>query len=507
MKSVLSKQLAYVFFIFTVLASCSKQPLEQIPTPGEPVPTTSGVVSFSVNQDLNGAPYHSSNLTAVVTIVNKQNTTVVNEKTLTLTLNGSIKSESLSLPQGTYKLTQFRLVYGGMNTHFAAPIAGSAKAANLQKPLAFEFTVSAASSVVPVDVLKVSAGEGPQQFGYPAGSFDSHQEENNPYMNVKIKASMQIGDVLYDSIPAALTVTTWNQQGEMSTSYVSLKAGINQVPLPKAAKKFKFLVSKWGTNDEMTLDRAQVDTVTVYSLGGSKAAKKLKSELTYALDNGRFVAESKIDYAYDIQGRLFRVYHYKRDAANRPYLSLAENFQYNGNRLEKISRLNGKSETVGSTEFAYDQQGKVIKMIQEEDSRQITATVTYHYGPLPGASIHYTYSDQTYTVDHALLFSGGNTSSDTQYVAGDLSQTTYYEYDGGINPYLHMAWPDLSLSRMTKNNVVKQTGHFYTHMPQVEPYDFSYTYDADGYPKELVKKWRALPGRQYTKTTKTVFEY
>lgn len=509
MKSGLLNQLLQFFLLTALLAACSKQPLEPIPTPdGQPQgPQPKSSVSFVVNQPLEGGPYHSSNLTAVVTIVNKENVVVVDEKQLSLNLDGSIQTESLLLSNGQYKLTRFRLVYGSVQTHFVSPITGSPKASGVQKPLELAFTMPANSNKVGVDVLKVAAGEEPGQYGYPAGTFDNHQEENNPYLKVKIKASMQIGDVLYDSLSAALTLTTWNQQGEMTTSYLSLKAGINEVPVLKTALRYKFAVSKWGTTDEMTLERQQVDTVTVYSLGGSKAARKLKSELTYVLVNGRSVPESKIDYVYNLDGRLFRVYHYQRDAENKPYLAMAENFHYVGNRLDKITRLDGKNVSLGSTSFRFDQQGKVIRMVQEEAGQVTNAVVDYHYGTQPGASVHYSYSDQTYTVDHSLSFHGGNYLSSNRYIAGELSETSLYEFDGQINPYIHLNWPDLTLSKMTKNNLVKQSNYYYRYMPQTEPYDYTYTYDGEGYPKEVVKKWRLLPSRQYTKTTRTVFEY
>lgn len=509
MKSGIVKLIALFSLALAVFASCSKEPLmpKPTPTPGNPGPSPSGKIVFAVNQSLTGEPYHSSNLTAVVTVVDKNNRVVADEKLLTLDLNGTVKTENMELPAGTYKLTRFRLVYGSINTHFASPVAGSAKAAGVQKPLPLEFTVIAGGGIVPVDVAKVSTGEGPQQFGYPAGSFDNHQEENNPYMKVKIKAIMQIGDVVYDSIPASFTLTTWNSQGEMSTTYHQLKAGVNELQLLKAASKYRFHVSKWGTTDEMTLDRQHVDAATVYVLGGSKAAKKLNSERTYALVNGQYVPESKTDYVYNAEGRLFRVYHYLRDTDNRPYLAKAEHFQYNGNRLEKISRYDGKNVLQGYTGFTYDQQGKVRSMSHLESEQLTTATVDYQYGPNPEATIHYSYNDQTYTMAHNMSLYGGNIQSSTTYVENQLSVTSRYDYDNGINPYVHMNWPDIYFSKFSKNNVTRQYNNYYMHMPLAEPYEFSYTYDADGYPKELVKKFRSLPGYQHTKTTKTVFEY
>lgn len=54
----------------------------------------------------------------------------------------------------------------------------------------------------------------------------------------------------------------------------------------------------------MKLDRQKVDTATVYLLCGSKAAKKLNSELTYVLINGSYQPEGKTEYVYNNEGLL-----------------------------------------------------------------------------------------------------------------------------------------------------------------------------------------------------------
>jgi hypothetical protein len=81
---------------------------------------------------------------------------------LTLNLNGMVTTSSMQLPLGEYKLTRFRLVYGSVNTHFAAPISNSAKASLVQKPLSIDFKVERdASKDVTVEVVRVQEGERP----------------------------------------------------------------------------------------------------------------------------------------------------------------------------------------------------------------------------------------------------------------------------------------------------------------------------------------------------------
>ena len=129
MKLSISTPANLIIALFFILASCKKDRVPT-PTPGtEPVPVTQkGSIRFTTNLDLTGQPYHSSNLQVVVTIKNEQNREVVKDSTLLLTLNGQVTTTIIELPAGNYKLSSFRIQYGGVNTHFAAPIAGSAKA-------------------------------------------------------------------------------------------------------------------------------------------------------------------------------------------------------------------------------------------------------------------------------------------------------------------------------------------------------------------------------------------
>ena len=136
------KPFQLLFFFLVIFSACSKTDLEKPrpnPLPG-PNPTPlpvgmPGTIKFHATIDLAGNPYHSSNLHAVVSISKTNGEEVIRDSTLILDLSNNVKTASIQLPEGDYKLTSFRLVYGSVNTHFAAPFAGSDKAVGLQKPL------------------------------------------------------------------------------------------------------------------------------------------------------------------------------------------------------------------------------------------------------------------------------------------------------------------------------------------------------------------------------------
>ncbi len=511
MKQNILTPVTLLIALLVILASCKKDPVPApIPTPGkDPVPGgQKAIVRFTTNLDLTGQPYHSSNLQAIVSIKNHRNEEVIKDSTLLLNLNEPVTTTTIELPVGTYHLTSFRIEYGGVHTHFVAPIAGSSKALLVQKPLAFAFKVEKdILNAVPVEALKVQNGEKPAAYGYAAGAFDRGQSDADPFLKVKLRAIMQIGNVLYDSVPASLVITTWNADGQMNTTYSALKAGVNEVSVHKAAVKYEFRVTKWGTSDAITLNRQDIDAATVYTLGGIKAAKKLKSERTYKEVNGTYVPDSKADYIYNAAGNLYLIEHWLRKADNTNYLSMTDRFEYTGTRVQKISRVDAQTRRViQETSFTYDNQGKVTSITQLENGAQTSARVEYYHYARPEINIHYDFPGAN-DLDYYTDFSGGNTVSSTaRRTNGDTEQGSF-EYDLNINPYRHMNWPDLFLSHNSKNNLVVQRKQYFGSYPVNEPYSFNYTYDADGYPSSLIKNFKSYTSGTHIFSTKTIFVY
>ena len=510
MKHLIFKPVNFIFFLFFLLA-CSKddiiQPGPPPPPPGNGgQPIIKGLFKFSLNPDLSGQPYHSSNLTAVVNITNENNETI--EKTLQLNISGAVTTETLELPVGNYRLTSLKMVYGGVYTHFAAPISGSVRSAQVQKPLSIDFTVHKQGiKEIAVEVLKVNTNDKPQDFGYPSGAFDNGQSDADPYIRVKLRAIMQIGDVLYDSIPASLVISTWNETGEMQTTYGSLKAGVNLVPVLKSAVRYEFRVSKWGTTDMMTLNRPDVDENTVYTLGGSREAKKLKSERVYRQVNGNDVPESKTDYFYDGAGKLLKIEYWLRRLDNSPYLSMTDEFEYQSGKVSKINRTDKTIQSLtGSTSFTYDNQGRITNMDHTESGKQTIADVSYQPSTQE-VNIHYTYPGLSYDMNYFMSFSRGNLIMGSAATSHNNTELGRYDHDLNINPYRHMNWPNLFLTNSSKNNVTWQQKEYYGSYPVTDPYSFNYKYDAEGYPTELVKHFRTYITGNYAYSTKTVFIY
>jgi hypothetical protein len=512
MKTRITTPALFILTLLVMLAACKKDPIAvPRPIPGKdsiPPVVEKALFKFVTNADLAGQPYHTSNLQAVVSITNQKNEVVVNEKILSLNLDAAVTTQSIELPVGTYKLTSFRMEYGSVNTHFATPLTGSVKAALVQKPLALEFKVQKDSANrIPVEVLKVQAGEKPQAYGYASGAFDHGQSDADPYLKLKLRAIIKIGDVIYDSIPASLTISTFNSSGEMTTTYAPLKAGVNELQLLKSAAKYHFRVSRWGITDTMTLDRSNADDATVYTMGGSREAKKLKSERVYQLVNGVDVPFSKTDYHYNAAGNILKIEYWLKKQDKSTFLSMTDRFEYNGTRVAKINRYDEETKDLSrTTSFNYDNQGKVVGMVQNEHGAETVATVTYTYHQRPGITIHYDNPGDN-DMDYYTEFYTGNVLTGNGYSTNGNYEKALYQYDANINPYRHMNWPDFYLSHNSVNNKVNQWKEYYGAYPVNEPYSFSYIYDADGYPKEMISQYKSYTTGKHLFSTKTIFVY
>ena len=513
-------RLLYLFIGAAVLLSaCRKDPVINRHDNGNDSVTGSNSFRF-ITDSLPTETNPVTGLYAIVTVLNAQQQPVLTDKKLALQHNGKYVSDSLILGVGTYTVSKYIIVAADSITRFATPVAGSAKAGMVQSPLPVSFAVvKQTATIVPIAVARVAPGDQPESFGYHAGSFNNPRkdepEDPNATISIKVHPIIKIGDVVYDSVPVSYTMTTWNAAGQATTTSGTWAPGKNDVALLRAAVKYRISVSKWGTADEMTLEKKDLLEGTVYVLGGSRAAKKLTSVLTYTSEGNNYIPTTRDVYEYNGSGKLSRILNYKKKADNTVYIDITEQFHYNGvGKVDGISRYAENNTLYSETGFQYNQQGKIIHMEQQEGGVQTTADV--QYTALPGSTgitgnygigIVYHYSDRYYTMNYGMTFQGGDNIEDYAATSHQNYEGGLYQYDFNINPYIHINRPDIFLSQYSKNNVIAQTKTYATAFPQVIAYDFVYTYDGDGYPKEVIKSYKSYTTGKFLYKMKTVYNY
>ncbi len=516
MKKNIQQTLLWFFISLLVLSACEKSdaPLQ----PGNQnagQDTSSHYVQFVLN-GLPGQPTNVNGWKVKVALLNNQNQPVVTDTLLSLRYNGKYIADSIQVPAGNYQLSKFIIIDAANTSRFTTPVANSPKASLVQQPLFIGFSVPKHSmSLITLEALQIQYNDQPQLYGYPDGSFiNGSLDPGSQSVNVWIHPLIKIGDIVYDSVPVFFTLTSWDINGVMSVKTSTLAGGKTALALSRNMVKYRFEVKKWGTTDEMTFTQNDLREGMTYSLGGAKAAKKLKAVLNYEWVNNLFKPQTNTTYEYDLSGRLSKTLHYIKNADNATALAATEIFEYSNGHITKITKQDDQNMIRSVSSFVYNQGGKIISITHNEGGKQTAGDV--QYTSLDGGTgisgqyainILYRYSDRYYSTNYNMKFKGGMMIEDAAVTSHNSSSLGLYMYDFNINPYMHLNLPDLFLSNHSKHNVNWQQKTFLAADLSFVPYDFEYKYDADGYPTELTRKYFNSLTRQYAYTIKTVYNY
>lgn len=143
-------------------------------------------------------------------------------------------------------------------------------------------------------------------------------------------------------------------------------------------------------------------------------------------------------------------------------------------------------------------------------------TATVHYLPLETqAGI-----TQDYRIEMQIRESGVSVARQySKTLSGGCLLADFYSYGNGdliegiysceltINPYAHLAIPDFYLTQYEKYNVKSQSKTYANVFPEYEVYDTHYTYDGNGYPLTVTRKYRNYRTKTEAYSIKTSFTY
>lgn len=327
-------------------------------------------------------------------------------------------------------------------------------------------------------------------------------------LTIKVQAMIKIGEIVYDNIPANFTLTSYDSNMQPHMLSVNLKPGVNEVMIPANHLRYRLQVKQWNHVDEMTLERSDVQENIIYTLGGARAAKKLKYEISSVLVNGIYRADSKTEYQYDTQGKLVKVVLLKKRTNGDIYTALAESLAYQNEKVAVISRIDETGTEISKLYVSYDQQGKIKSLKQINATGEINADVAYS---ITAAGVEtrlkHVNSGSNIVTDYYILSYKGNQVKRSYLSSNNISEWSEYGYDTNINPYIHMNWPDIVMSRNSKNNVSWTGKEYYSGNLTLDPVRYNYTYDGEGYPVSIVKEFRSAQNGSILNTTKTTYHY
>ncbi|MCG7856490.1 hypothetical protein MD537_05910 [Flavihumibacter sediminis] len=519
MKKLFQLNLVLFSFMILFLAACSKQDVVK-PIPGGGNGGNGGgnqktSIRFQV-ASLPGEVSAVNGLYAVISMVNGQQQPVWTAKKIALPHNGAYLTDSIIVEAGNYRVTSVMIMNAAEKVLFVSPMANSHKANEVSKPLPFGFqAVKNSRTDISLELSKVNPTDQPEMFGYPAGSFNQGNVPVDPFMKIIVHPLIKIGDVVYDSIPVTYRLMTWDANGGGTVVHGTFKPGKNELTLLRSAIRYQIAISKWGTRDELTLEKADVQEGTVYTMGGSREAKKLRAEYSFQYDNGNFKPITKAAYEYASDGTISQIIHYRKKADNTTYVDMTDKFEYNGlTKPSRIIRYNESNSIIAENMFTYDAEGRVITMKKKEVGVETNAQVQYSLQP-GGTGItgnydvmaRYDYSNSPIDMTYTMRFIGGNNMSDAATTSNHSSEVGSYQYDFNINPFIHISLPDLLQPARSRHNATVEVKSYHGSYPEFVAYDFQYKYDADGYPIELIKSYKSYLTGIFAFKTKTVYSY
>lgn len=326
-------------------------------------------------------------------------------------------------------------------------------------------------------------------------------------VDIRIRASVKIGTLTYDSIPSILSLTSWDSNLVAHQREISLMPGTNIIRAPKSHIKFRFGISVWGITGERVLARNELDKDLPIILGGSKAPKKLRREESFRYIQGSYLPDAKTEYIYEAD-KLIRMEHFRKYPQHSElHPSNSKDFKYNAGLVEAVYLLDSSGKRVGITEFFYDGQGRVVNMKQDSYGNQTYGSAASNVVDGNGELVLDYLFDNGHAMEYKMTFSGGNKIQDAAKTSTGGTEGGRYSYDHFINPFAHLGIPDLYFSYASQNNLTGQQKGYGGNIPSAVPYKYDYRYDADGYPVELVKSYRNFISGEHLYKIKTVYTY
>lgn len=324
-------------------------------------------------------------------------------------------------------------------------------------------------------------------------------------LRLAVRAAIKVGTIEYDSIPAQFVVKTWDSSGAVQEKGMALPAGTNWIDLPNNTAKVTVKMSQWLAQDEKTIERNAINRGDTLVLTATKAARRLKEETSFYLIQGTYYPEGRTEYNYNGDGSLFGVRFYQKLPEHQELQhTLTDRFYYAGGKLTEMKRfLVNTTSKPFVTRITYNAAGKISEMFQ--DNHGVTTNARFEFGTKT-VSVFHTYNNG-HSMTYTMNFAGGNKVKEEATTSRGSGEGGTAQYDQNINPYAHMNYPDLLLSKLSKNNVTAQQKAYSGVIPSLVPYKWEYLYDAEGYPVQLLKHFKSGANGEHLTTKKVVFTY
>jgi YD repeat-containing protein len=505
-----------VLLLFCFVFACKRDRIEPDISKPDPGDTTIYRNFKLLFENPHGNWNRQEKLNAQITIVNPKEPEKQVLLTVPVLMENPCSTPVVKLPKGGYQIARLIINDESGSTRFATPVAGSGKASQVGKPLSVTLNLDQkADQEVRLEVLPVSSADRPEHFGYPAGSFSGYPVDPQPPMDkrVFVRAQVKLGAILYDSIPAQLILKSWDAKGEMDYRIHYLGAGSQAIYMPAKAVKFELSISKWGSYAQLTLTQGEVQENALYVIGGQSAGRVLKSVTEARITGTTSTPLTKTDFEYDAQGNVKQRLVWGKRADMTTYLMHKDLFEYINGHITSIYTYDENNNLIKTSKARYN--GDRVTYLEEVQGAS-KSVINAIYLPLEGGSNH----AEEFRIDAKFQYGNGKFTDflSKSMLRGAVFHDVYttqnaggeegsYDYDFNINPYVHLRIPDQHFSQYIKHNITFSRKIYRGGRPQIEPYDYKYTYDTDGYPSQLLTKYRNTETKADYYAIRKVFTY
>jgi YD repeat-containing protein len=198
-------------------------------------------------------------------------------------------------------------------------------------------------------------------------------------------------------------------------------------------------------------------------------------------------------FVYSSSGRLEREEYATYESEEQQFHILwTDRFTYSGKKVTQIDRMYAETVRTGSTQYTYDNQGRVTA-IHVDDDTKTDVTVTYEAGDTINA-LYEQGNGRWFRFRMAMSGDNlvyGKTIDDSQRLANE----TYYQYDENVNPYSLLGYMDMFFEYASHNNRIVQSSTYYTpQQPNSVPYAHAYTYNHGLVEKQTIRYKSPITG-------------
>ncbi|HEX2535210.1 MAG TPA: hypothetical protein VHK69_15800, partial [Chitinophagaceae bacterium] len=125
-----------------------------------------------------------------------------------------------------------------------------------------------ALSLFTLAVTVMACKKGDQSLPGPQPPPPPGQEQ---FFKIKVRAMVEVGGVVYDSIAAPFVIVSWDKEGVVHQKDTLLAAGVNELLLPKSHTRYRIRFNKWNVSKDTTVLRPDLKEEVVYVIRAQKA--------------------------------------------------------------------------------------------------------------------------------------------------------------------------------------------------------------------------------------------